>query len=102
MLIYSVILFLAALVFAGMGVAIYMGKTALIHDYHQTKIKDKPAYGRAFGKVMIAIAFAFLLSAVLGLFDNLALLSVAVLVLGIVVGIGLIAAVQRKYNKGLF
>ena len=102
MLAYSIIAFIVAVVFTAMGIAIYSGKTDLIHDYHQTKVTDKSAYGKAFGKAMFVIAIALLLSGIIGLFDNFAILAVAVLIIGLVIGLGYIVAVQRKYNKGIF
>ena len=102
MLAYSIIMFLVAAIFAGMGIAIYRGKTDLIHDYHQTKVTDKSAYGKAFGKAMFVIAIALLLSGIIDLLDNLSVLAVVVLIIGLCVGIGCIVAVQRKYNKGVF
>ena len=102
MLVYSIIMFLIAVLFTGLGIAIYRGKTDLIHDYHQTKVTDKAAYGKAFGKAMFVIATALLLSGIIGLFDNSEIFAVAVLIVGVVVGIGCIVAVQRKYNKGVF
>lgn len=38
----------------------------------------------------------------LGLFENLLILAVAILMIGLVIGIVCIVAVQRKYNNGLF
>ena len=102
MLLYSVIMFLAAALFTVLGIAIYKGKTDLIHDYHQTKVKDKSAYGKAFGKAMLVIATVMLLSGLMGLFENFGLLAVVILIIGLVIGIGCIVAVQRKYNKGVF
>lgn len=102
MLLYSVIMFLVATLFIVLGIAIYKGKTDLIHDYHQTKVADKSAYGKAFGKAMLIIATAMLLSGIIGLFENLAMLAIAVLMIGLAIGIGCILAVQRKYNNGLF
>ena len=102
MLVYAIIMFLVAAAFAGMGIAIYRGKTDLIHDYHQTKVTDKSAYGKAFGKAMLVIATVLLLSGIIGLFENMIILAVAILVIGLVIGIGSIVAVQRKYNKGVF
>ena len=102
MLAYSIIMFLVAVIFVGMGIAIYRGKTDLIHDYHQTKVTDKSAYGKAFGKAMFVIAAALLLSGIIGLFDGFIILADAVLIIGLVIGIGCIVAVQRKYNKGVF
>ena len=102
MLAYSIIMFLIAVLFTGLGIAIYRGKTDLIHDYHQTKVTDKAAYGKAFGKAMFVIVIALLFSAIIGLFDNSEIFAVAVLIVGVVVGIGCIVAVQRKYNNGVF
>ena len=102
MLLYSIILFLVAVLFTVLGIAIYKGKTDLIHDYHQTKVTNKSAYGKAFGKAMLVIATVMLLSGIIGLFKNLLMLAVAILIIGLVVGIGCIVAVQKKYNNGVF
>ena len=102
MLLYSIIMFLVAALFTLLGIAIYKGKTDLIHDYHQTRVTDKSAYGKAFGKAMLVIAAGMLLSGIIGLFENLLILAVAILIIGLVVGIGCIVAVQKKYNKGVF
>ena len=102
MLVYSIIMFLVSALFTVLGVAIYKGKTDLIHDYHQTKVTDKSAYGKAFGKAMLLIATVMLLSGIIGLFEKLLILAVAILIIGFVLGIGCIVAVQKKYNKGVF
>lgn len=88
-----------------LSVAIYRGKTNLIHSYHQTKVEDKTAYGKAFGKALFVVAMAPLLSGFIGLLgdsDLIAIISVATLIIGIIIGMGLIVAVQKKYNKGIF
>ena len=95
-------MFLVAVLFTVLGIAIYKGKTDLIHDYHQTKVTNKSAYGKAFGKALLVIATVMLLSGIIGLFKNLLMLAVAILIIGLVVGIGCIVAVQKKYNKGVF
>ncbi len=102
MLVYSIIMFLVSALFTVLGIAIYKGKTDLIHDYHQTKVTDKSAYGKAFGKAMLLIATVMLLSGIIGLFEKLLILAVAILMIGFVLGIGCIVAVQKKYNKGVF
>ena len=102
MLLYSIIMFLVSALFTVLGIAIYKGKTDLIHDYHQTKVTDKSAYGKAFGKAMLLIATVMLLSGIIGLFEKLLILAVAILIIGFVLGIGCIVAVQKKYNKGVF
>ena len=102
MLVYSIIMFLVSALFTVLGIAIYKGKTDLIHDYHQTKVTDKSAYRKAFGKAMLLIATVMLLSGIIGLFEKLLILAVAILIIGFVLGIGCIVAVQKKYNKGVF
>ena len=101
MMIYSVIMFLVGALVGGMGIAIYRGNTDLIHDYHQTKVTDKTAYGKAFGKAMLVLAAALLTSGIIGLLSD-PVVAVAVLVVGLVIGIGWIVAVQKKYNNGVF
>ena len=105
MVLYSVIMFLAAVPMMKISIAIYQGKTNLIHDYHQTKVTDKAAYGKAFGKAMLVVSMALLLSGMLGLFGDseaMAMIAVAVLFIGLFIGIAGIIAVQIKYNKGIF
>lgn len=105
MLLYSIIMFLAAVPIIKISIAIYKGKTDLIHDYHQTKVTDKVAYGKAFGKAMFVVSAALLLSGIIGLFgisDTMAMTAVAVLFIGLFIGIAWIIAVQIKYNKGVF
>ena len=90
---------------AVISIAIYRGKTNLIHDYHQTKVTDKAAYGRAFGKAMLVVTASLLASGVIALFGDtktIAMISMAALFIGLIIGIACIIAVQRKYNNGLF
>ena len=101
---YAVIMLLIAVLLAALGIAVYRGRTELIHRYHQTKVTDKAAYGKAFGRALLAVAAAPLLSGIIGLLgssDGMALLA-AVLAVGTGIGMGCIAAVQKKYNNGMF
>ena len=102
MLLYTCIMALAGGSFVWLGMAIGKGRVDLIHDYHQTKVSDKKAYGRAFSKALFVIAAAMLVSSIIGLFENLAPFAVWVLIIGLCVGTVCIAAVQIKYNKGIF
>ena len=102
MILYSVIMFLAAVPFWGVSIAIYRGKTDLIHSYHQTKVQDSAAYGRAFGKAMLILPIAMILSGLGALVSDSPAPALAVLFLGLTVGICCILAVQKKYNRGLF
>ena len=102
---YAVIMLLIAVLLAALGIAVYRGRTELIHRYHQTKVTDKAAYGKAFGRALLAVAAAPLFSGIIGLLGDsagIALLAAAVLVIGTGIGIGRIASVQKKYNGGMF
>ena len=105
MVLYSIIMFLAAVPMIKISIAIYQGKTSLIHDYHQTKVTDKAAYGKAFGKAMLVVSAALFMSGIISLFGDakeIAMIAVAVLFIGLFIGIAWIVAVQKKYNKGVF
>ena len=105
MLAYSIIMFLGAALFSAFSIAIYKGRTDLIHDYHQSKVQDKAAYGRAFGKALFCFVVAMLLSGVVGLFADTKIIgttAVAILIIGLCIGVICIITVQSKYNKGVF
>lgn len=105
MVLYAVILLLMSILFGGISLAIYRGKTDLIHSYHQTNVTDKAAYGKAFGKAMFVVTAALFLSGVVSLFGKsaiVAMIAVGVLIVGLLIGIVCIVAVQIKYNHGLF
>ena len=105
MLVYAILIFLVAAAFAVVAVAIYKGKTNLIHDYHQTNVADKAAYGRAFGKALSVFAIAPLISGIIGLLGEskgIVCTAVGVLIVGIAIGIVCIVKVQKQYNGGLF
>ena len=85
MVLYSIIMFFAAVPMIKISIAIYQGKTDLIHDYHQTKVTDHAAYGKAFGKAMLVVSISLLLSGIIGLFgasEVMAMIAVAVLFVG--------------------
>ena len=103
MLVYAILMFLVAAVFAIVSIAIYKGKTDWIHDYHQTKVTDKSAYGKAFGKALSMMAGAMALSGVIALFGEPAMWgAIAVWMIGFTVGVIAIVRVQKKYNGGVF
>lgn len=105
MLLYSIIMFLTAVLFAVVSVLIYRGNTSLIHSYHQEKVTDRKAYGKAFGKALSPIAIGAFGSGIIPFFDNsdvAATISLVALFAGIGISIALIIAVQKKYNGGMF
>ena len=105
MITYSIIMFLTAALFGMLGVAIYLGKTNLIHDYHQTNITDKFAYGKSFGKAMFVISMTLLFSGIISLLgdsEKVTSIAVIVLIVGLITGFICIFLVQKKYNNGIF
>ena len=66
MLIYSLIMLPVSVLFMVLSLSIYKGNTNLIHDYHQTKVTDPKAYGKAFGKALTVVGLAPLLSGLIG------------------------------------
>ena len=103
MIAYAIIMFLCAALFGVLAVRIYRGNTKLIHDYHQTRVTDKSAYGKAFGKAMFVMALAMALSGAVNLLGEKAMwAAMAVLTIGLAAGIAAIVRVQKKYNGGVF
>ena len=103
MLVYAILMFVLAIIFVIIAALIYNGKTNLIHDYHQTKVKDKAAYGKAFGKAMGVLPGSMVVSGLIALFyEGMMLCAIGALVLGLLDSIVMILRVQKKYNNGLF
>ena len=103
MTLYAMIMLATASMFGVIAALIYKGKTELIHDYHQSKVKDKPAYGKAFGKALSVMAGAMALSGAVALFGERAMgWATAVVLIGLAVGLVAIVRVQKKYNGGVF
>ena len=103
MIIYAILMLVTALTFGVVATLIYKGKTDLIHDYHQTKVTDKAGYGKAFGKAIAVIAASMALSGAASLFGESTMwIAVAVLAIGLIIGLIAILRVQKKYNGGVF
>ena len=105
MLGYSIMILAVSVLFTVLSVMIYRGNTRLIHSYHQEKVTDHKAYGKAFGKALSPIAIGSFGSGIIPIFDGseaAATASLVALVAGIVLALVLIVAVQKKYNGGMF
>ncbi|NBI65519.1 hypothetical protein D1646_01600 [Pseudoflavonifractor sp. 60] len=105
MIIYSVLMFAAAVLFVVLAAVIYKGNTSLIHAYHQTHVSeaDRSAYGKSFSKGLFVLAASLILSgivALLGESPSVATAAVSVLFLGMAISFAVIARVQKKYNGG--
>ena len=105
MLVYSLVMLPFSVLFMLISLSIYKGNTKLIHDYHQTKVTDPGAYGKAFGKALSVVGLAPLLSGLIGLLGDskpIAAIAITVLIVLLCTGFVCIGIVQRKYNGGIF
>jgi len=103
MWIYGVILLLTGSAIFLVSLEIFRGRTDLIHDYHQKRVKDKKAYARAFGKAMMLLSLSLVLSGIVSLWGEKAMdLSLWILFACMAVSLIGIVLVQRRYNQGIF
>ena len=105
MIAYSVFMFVIAAFFLIVGIAIYKGNTKLIHDYHQTHVKEseRQEYGRALAKGMFTICATLIISGIIALFGEegaIVAASLIVLFACLIVSFAILAIVQQKYNGG--
>jgi len=107
MLVYFILTSVIGVLFLYLAIQVQNGKTSLIKDYHQAKVKEeeKAAYGKAFSKGLFGIAASLFLSGIISLLVDIKqsiLLSVVVLFAGMIISLIIIMRVQKKYNGGLF
>ena len=100
MLIYALILFAASVPCFYVAAALRRGKADLIMEHHQTKVKDKAAYAKAFSLPLFLIAVSMVLSGLFGLLD-MPSLSMVLLMSGILAAIVWIIGIQVKFNGGI-
>jgi len=99
------LMFAIAVLFFGLAVAIYRGNTNLIHDYHQTHIKEtaKKDYGKSFSKGLFVLAVSLIISGIIALFGEstaVVIISISILFVGMMIAFTVIAKVQKKFNGG--
>jgi|SRR5690554_3149932 len=102
---YAIIMFIFGIIFIIVGVLIYFGRAELIHKYHQSKVKDKNGYSKAVGKGIISIGLTLIISGIISLFDkvnNIELISIALLMVGLIICFIILYKIQKKYNDGMF
>ena len=103
----AIMMFLVAIQFWIVGIKVFKGKTELIHDYHQKRVKDKLNYGKAMGKAIIGIGTVIFISALIALVPNLledSMISILISVffVGFIICMIWIYKIQKKYNGGVF
>lgn len=105
MIVYSVIMFVAAAILAVFAILITKGNASLINCYREERVKDKATYCRKFGQSLFIMAAAMLLSGVTSLLsdtETVILFALGVLISGVLVGVARMFHVQKKYGGGIF
>jgi hypothetical protein len=105
MIVYSIIMFAVAIVFAVFAILISNGNTNLINCYHEDRVTDKPLYCKKFAQSLWILAAGLLTSGIVGLVgktDTIALCAVGVMIVGIIFGISRLFLVQKELGGGIF
>lgn len=103
MITYGIIILLVAILFITLGACIFRGNIGLIHDYHQTNVKDKVNYGKAMGKAISGIGIAAMISGFISFSPDIsASIAVRVFIIGFIICFFFIYKTQKKYNGGIF
>ena len=105
MIVYTVIMFGCAALFAVFAILIIKGNTTLINCYREDRVKDKSTYCKKIGQSLLIMAAAMLISGIISLFsaaETVILIALGVLIAGVLVGIVRLFHVQKKYGGGIF
>lgn len=105
MIVYYVIMFGGAALFAVFAILITKGNTSLINCYREERVKDKATYCKKIGQSLFVMAVSMLLSGVISLFsatETAILIALGALFVGLLVGIVQLFRVQKKYGGGIF
>jgi hypothetical protein len=99
----AIIFYVIGLILLLCGVAIWNGKTGLIHYYHRQNVTDNKGFGKAMGKVVSGMGISCLISATLSfLGEDLIWISISVFFLGIIVPTIIALIIIKKYNGSIF
>lgn len=105
MIVYNVIMFGGAALFAVFAILITKGNASLINCYREERVKDKATYCKKIGQSLFVMAVSMLVSGVISLFsatETVILIALGVLIAGMLVGIVRLFHVQKKYGGGIF
>lgn len=105
MIVWYVIMFGGAALFAVFAILITKGNTSLINCYREERVKDKPTYCKKIGQSLFIMAATLLISGIISLFSDaktVILIALGVLIAGVLIGIVRLFHVQKKYGGGIF
>ncbi|MCQ2771065.1 MAG: hypothetical protein MJ236_04620 [Clostridia bacterium] len=104
MVAYSIIMFLAASLFLFIGIKIHNGDHNLVHDYHQSNVKedDLKKYNKNYACGMFISGFSLLASGIVALIGKeriFTTISIVVLLCGLLISIVIFVFTQYKFNN---
>lgn len=105
MIVWYVIMFGGAALFAVFAILITKGNASLINCYREERVKDKVTYCKKIGQSLFIMAATMLASGIISLFSDkemIVLIALGVLIAGVLVGIVRLFHVQKKYGGGIF
>lgn len=105
MIVWYVIMFGGAALFAVFAILITKGNTSLINCYREERVKDKATYCKKIGQSLFIMAVTMLISGIISLFSDaktVILIALGVLIAGVLIGIVRLFHVQKKYGGGIF
>ena len=105
MIVWYVIMFGGAALFAVFAILITKGNTSLINCYREERVKDKPTYCKKIGQSLFIMAATLLISGTISLFSDaktVILIALGVLIAGVLIGIVRLFHVQKEYGGGIF
>ena len=102
--------FIVGIICIGIGISNMQGNISSLHSYHRNRVsqEDRIPFGKKVGLGTIicgcaVIAFSFLSALALYTENQIfSLIGTALLITGLILGLGLSAYAMIKYNKGIF
>ena len=103
MIIFAVTFYIVGALLLAAGIAVYKGKTVIIHYYHRKNATDHKNYGIAMGKAISAMGLSACVAATLSFFGE-AFSMVGTVVFLIVMAAAMVKVyfIQKKYNGSMF
>ena len=101
--VFAIAFFIVGLLLITIGIAVYKGKTGLIHYYHRKNVVDHTGYGKAIGRPIIIMGISGLISATMSFFGELWLtIGISVFFFGIILLLIFSVIAVKKYNGKIF
>ena len=103
MIFYAITFYACGALLLAAGIAIWFGKTGLIHYYHRQNVTDLKNYGKRMGSAISGMGISACLSATVSLFgERLLNVSIGIFFIGFTAMFIWVWFIQRKYNGGMF